>query len=247
MGKTYIKTGDKFNRLTIIEKTDKRTKSGAIIFKCLCDCGTITECPSTQLINGHKKSCGCLKSEENKKKMKYIHDNKLYSNREKPNNIIECDEYNIIKINSHNSTIDVIIDKDDLEKVKPYTWSLSGKYIYNCKHKILLHRLIMNEEKTNIWIDHINHNTFDNRKSNLRKVSPSQNAMNRRINNKLGVKGIYINEFGKYVAQIELNYKRMNLGTYNTIEEAIIARNNAEKNLFKNYNYNKEKDYENKI
>ena len=249
MSSSYIKIGDKFNRLTVIEKTDKRTGNGSVIFKCLCDCGSITECPSAYLKNGHTKSCGCFKTEANRKKIEYIHANKLYGNREEPNEIVEYDDYAIIKVNKHKSIVDVIVDKDDLEIVKQYTLSLTGKYIYNCKNKILLHRLIMNESKTNVWIDHINHNTFDNRKKNLRKVTPSQNAMNRRLNpkNKLGVKGVHLNKYGKYVAQIELDYRQKNLGAYDNIDDAINARKKAEKELFETYNYNKEFDYENRI
>ena len=35
--------GQTFNRLTVLEKTDKRTASGGIIWKCKCSCGNYVE------------------------------------------------------------------------------------------------------------------------------------------------------------------------------------------------------------
>ena len=53
--------GDKFGRLTIIEKTDKRNGRN-LIYKCQCDCGNIVEVPSNK-IGIYTNSCGCLKKE----------------------------------------------------------------------------------------------------------------------------------------------------------------------------------------
>ena len=50
--------GQKFGKLTVIEKTDKRN-SGAIVWKCKCECGKITYVRSTSLKSGDVKSCGC--------------------------------------------------------------------------------------------------------------------------------------------------------------------------------------------
>jgi len=33
--------GQRFGRLVVLEKTDKRDKSGCFIWKCKCDCGNI--------------------------------------------------------------------------------------------------------------------------------------------------------------------------------------------------------------
>lgn len=58
-GKPKDLTGQKFNMLTALEPTDRRS-SGAVIWKCRCDCGAITEVKSSALRNGGTKSCGCL-------------------------------------------------------------------------------------------------------------------------------------------------------------------------------------------
>jgi len=54
-------TGQKFNLLTVLEKTDKRV-GGSVVWLCCCDCGNTTEVSSGNLRSGHTKSCGCHKS-----------------------------------------------------------------------------------------------------------------------------------------------------------------------------------------
>lgn len=63
MGKCINKIGEKYERLLVIEKTDKRTKNGCVIWKCLCDCGNIHYVSTTGLNSGNVKSCGCLNNE----------------------------------------------------------------------------------------------------------------------------------------------------------------------------------------
>lgn len=55
--------GKKYGRLTVIEQSDKKTKSRAIHWTCQCECGNIIEVAGTDLRNGKTKSCGCLAQE----------------------------------------------------------------------------------------------------------------------------------------------------------------------------------------
>ena len=57
--------GQRFGKLLVVQKTDKR-KDGRIVWKCKCDCGNIIEVTSHNLLNGHTKSCGCLHQETGK-------------------------------------------------------------------------------------------------------------------------------------------------------------------------------------
>ena len=54
--------GKKFNHLTVIEKTEKRS-GGKIVYRCICDCEKHSEVftTKTDLENNHTTSCGCSK------------------------------------------------------------------------------------------------------------------------------------------------------------------------------------------
>ena len=53
-----------FNRLTVLEDSKQRSKSGSVLWKCQCECGNITLSTGSELKSGHKKSCGCLHKEQ---------------------------------------------------------------------------------------------------------------------------------------------------------------------------------------
>lgn len=72
-------------------------------------------------------------------------------------------------------------------------------------------------------IDHINNMKEDNRFSNLREATDSENNMNtlKRVDNTSGVKGVSFNKkSGKWVASVWHKKKQYRLGYFNTIEEA---------------------------
>lgn len=68
-----IQPQQKFGRLTAIEATTMRSKSGNIIWKCECDCGNVAYVRKDMLLNNKTKSCGCLKEETSLQNLsKYI-------------------------------------------------------------------------------------------------------------------------------------------------------------------------------
>ena len=74
-------------------------------------------------------------------------------------------------------------------------------------------------------IDHINHNTLDNRKCNLRICTHFENMQNRR-DNKTGKTGVYYNKRDDvFVASIGTKF----IGQSKSLEEAIKMREEAEK------------------
>jgi len=86
------------------------------------------------------------------------------------------------------------------------------------------------------FIDHIDGNKTNNNIENLREATNQQNLFNTgpSKNNKLGIKGVSKNG-NKYVARIEINGKSKYLGMFNTIEEARLAREEAEIKFFKEF------------
>lgn len=81
------------------------------------------------------------------------------------------------------------------------------------------------------FVDHINGERSDNRIENLRIVTNEENIRNSKkyTNNTSGVVGIHKRkDNGKYYAFISNGTKRVNLGQYQTLEEAVSARKIAE-------------------
>ena len=62
MPKSNDITGQKFNKLTAIERAGK-DKTGRALWLCKCDCGNMISVNITDLRTGRRKSCGCLKKE----------------------------------------------------------------------------------------------------------------------------------------------------------------------------------------
>lgn len=68
---------------------------------------------------------------------------------------------------------------------------------------------------------------------NCRWTNSNVQALNkRRVNNKSGARGVWVTRTGKYHAVISVDNKRLSLGTYEKIEDAIEARHKAEMKYF---------------
>lgn len=83
-------------------------------------------------------------------------------------------------------------------------------------------------------IDHINGDTLDNRICNLRSVSHRENMMNASLpsDNKSGRIGVCFNKkTGKWLATIKINRRHKYLGDFTLKEDAIAAREAAEREL----------------
>lgn len=139
-------------------------------------------------------------------------------------------------------------DLEDYDLIKRFTWYINkeGYVQTNYKaddgkqHKLSFHRLVMNVDKSDMYIDHIYHNKTDNRKNNLRIVNNKQNSLNlsRFHNNTSGKAGVYWHKkHKKWEALIGYNGKIIYLGMFKTKEEAICAREEAEKRYFGEYRY----------
>lgn len=93
-------------------------------------------------------------------------------------------------------------------------------------------------------IDHIDGDVQNNRIDNLRKITLAENSRNRTIskNNKYGSQGIDFKEkTNRWVANIRFNYEFIYLGSYLTKDEAIAARQGAERALGFHENHGRNK------
>ncbi len=132
-----------------------------------------------------------------------------------------------------------IVDAEDYDRLSVHIWHLEGRYaerrpkrtIYRVQSAMVrMHRAVM-DPPHGMQVDHINGDKLDNRKSNLRVCTASQNKMNigARKHNKLGLKGVSRPSNGSYgyVANICRDGKQVRVGRFQTKEEAHAAYVNA--------------------
>lgn len=131
-----------------------------------------------------------------------------------------------------------IVDDDDYEYLSEYKWYAAGsRKDYACrqfqknrvKHYVYMHREIMQAPKDKV-VDHINGDTLDNRKSNLRICTVTENSRNSRKSksNTTGYKGVhYYKARNNYSARIRVDGKDIHLGYFKTPEEAHVAYSTA--------------------
>jgi hypothetical protein len=224
--------GQKFGLLTVIKYNGSNGTQST--WKCQCDCGNITLASTSSLTQGKKKSCGCLFK---------CHAQMLGQCAKKYNTYEEHEDcyygYSLVYPDKF-----FIIDKDDYEKVFPYCWAIGkdgywGTTVFNedgSKFTLKLHQLIMGTSGRKRVPDHEDRDGSNNRKNNLRIASCRQNAINRSLSplNTSGITGVeWRKSENKWCAKINKEKgKQRIIGRFNTKEEAIKARLEAEKEYY---------------
>ena len=229
-----IKEGERYGRLTVIREVEPHiepdgSKSRMILCKCSCD-GKEVKVRLRSLRSGKTKSCGCLQKEKTKE---YNNNNKnLTLNTYEENHKLNC-----LTVYSLNDNGRFLIDYEDYERIKDYRWFMdkNGYAIATIGgRKEQLHRIIMNCPKDMI-IDHINRDPSDNRKQNLRICTQSENLRNISVksNNTSGVTGVsFDKKSSKWSVRIKVGGRRLNLGFFDSFEEAVRIRTEAELKYF---------------
>lgn len=229
MNKLVDMTGQRFGRLTVIGiggRTKEPSGRSRPLWKCICDCGNEVLVLRDNLIHGRTQSCGCFHLEQKYKAHKKY-------------NIYEFDG-DICKGKLSNSDEYFIIDTSKYDLIKNFCWlkSKNGYVISrdgNTKKLTYLHRLILNNAPNNMDIDHINRNKLDNRLENLRICTHAENMQNCEKNSfeltEAGVRFIERNTLHPWIATICYKGNNMYLGSYETKEEAVLARKRAEKEI----------------
>lgn len=144
-----------------------------------------------------------------------------------------------------------IVDDEDYEWLSKYKWyarkihtmnsftAVRNKTVEGKQTNVVMYREIMNAPSGTI-VDHINHDTLDNRRSNLRVCDMYQSSRNRRVaaNNSTGYKGVgYHKATKKYRARIQAGGKKIDIGYYKDPKDAARAYNERAKVLHGEYAY----------
>lgn len=233
MGKLIDLTGKRFGMLTVIERANDYIQENGrhrIMWLCQCDCGNFYVARGDDLKSGKCTHCGCSFK------------GKGVGKKSKLNQYKVLDKY-VVGITT-NTKNEFFIDIDDYDKIKNNSWyeNEDGYLLSRINGKLIrMHILIMDADGFNKDVEHKNHNTRDNRKSNLRMATRSQNAMNVgiRSNNTSGTTGVYYNKNRRvWYSKITINNKEVYLGSFLNKEDAIAARRDAEERYFKEFSYN---------
>jgi len=205
--------------------------------KCVCKkCNKVFYVHDSKIKCGGKYcSCKCFQKATGGKK------------RNKNKEISIFDDYALLPLTKNQMAI---IDLEDVNEVIKFNWcasfNKSNNTYYavrkNCEkgpQQIRLGNFLLNYYGKD-YVDHINHNTLDYRKSNLRRASYQGNSANSR-KLKIGssrYKGVsWDRSRSKWRVQIMLNRKNIFIGRFELEEEAAIAYNEKAKELFGEFAY----------
>ena len=205
--------------------------------KCLCGNQQLIITSGKMLRSGEVKSCGCLRKASAQKVGQC---NKQY------NTYDLTGEFGILYTRNGK---EAWFDLEDYDKIKDYCWWYDANgYLCSWDSKtnsiVMFHRLVMQIVSPEITIDHKNHPhnkgiKRDNRKSNLRIATISENQMNigARKNNTSGKIGVCLTKNNTWLAYIQVKGKGKFNKTFKTYEEAVQWRLAKEIEYFGEYRY----------
>lgn len=128
---------------------------------------------------------------------------------------------------------EAIVDADDFARLAAHKWrrnaygyAVRAYGSHSERHMVWMHREVLSA--SGLDTDHVNGNRLDNRRSNLRTASRSQNLANSRKHrdNTSGYKGVYWSKKEhKWIARICVNYKTTRVGAFDDVQDAARAYN----------------------
>jgi hypothetical protein len=221
------RTGERYGKLVARRLAGYTYKANGVraqaLWECVCDCGNSSTVLGSSLTMHSTTSCGrCPNSFEHR-----------------------TDNTTVLFLAGLNDVHECVIDTADFELVRPSRWYADkhAQTFYAITNtpaqdgqrrgRLKMHRLILSDVEE---VDHIDHNGLNNRRFNLRPATSAQNSYN--IRPKEGTsrfKGVYLRKDyllkGKtgYYATISADRKRINLGVYDSEEQAARAYDDAAK------------------
>ena len=225
MDKEIKMLGRTFGKFFVVGKGKDRTLSGhnRKFWIVRCACGLEKEVIGTDLRRGSSRSCGCS-----------FWQKPLAA----PPPPVEGATWLPLGFKHGKYTL---VDNADATELSQYRWywttTNKGKEAVGYAYRkavvpggkftvILLARHLL-KPPAGMVVDHVNGDSLDNRRKNLRIATIQQNAQNRgaRRNSKTGFKGVYL--VHKYQAQIMVDGKTTHLGWFDDPKEAARAYNKA--------------------
>lgn len=232
-----LKPGDQCEDWTVLYHAAVGIKKRRNYWRVQCKCGRESMLPTATLTGRHSRRCrSCA--------MRLVHARNATGSHRRSKKINAC----VLKAKTAHITLkggtEVVIDREDYDRVRDYNWFLTGVSKYAAawqgknKPRLLLHYVIMNHshEDSDKIVRHRNGNVLDCRKVNLEIVSMSEGlhqAARKRANNTSGYIGVTWNkQHDRWQSKITVDYKQVWLGLYDDPRQAARAYDQAKTKYF---------------
>ena len=234
-------TDKRFGLLKVIQQAEDYVSPSGKYYPqwlCECDCENHTRkiVRESSLKSGYTTSCGCIaKIKLSQRAKKNTKENPIDWSGEFPiGYTLKGEEFGF--------------DTEDYEKIKEYCWYYDNSGYLRARERgsgknVYFHILVMEPVPSGMVVDHKLHPPYpekkiDNRKSNLRYVTESENQQNKHIqsNNTSGVKGVFWHKRDEcWISVIQKNgiqYSQY----FHSFDDAVKWRKKKEVELFGEYN-----------
>lgn len=212
--KIEIKIGDKFGRLLILKKEKRKHH-----WLCKCDCGNKTIVYGGHLRAGTTKSCGCLKKELSKKRMQQ-----------------QATTHGMYKASEYKTWVSML-QRCNNSKHVAYKY-YGGRGIIVCPewaNSFIIFFKDMGPKPKGLTLERID-NKGNYEPNNCEWASRIVQSRNQRLrkDNKTGINGIaWYERRQKYRVRITANHTEHWIGYFATLEQAKIARQEAEQKYWR--------------
>lgn len=204
---TEIKKGDRFGMWTVIEPS----KNKKYHFTCKCDCGSIKDVYRSSLLLGRSTSCGCSQKEKWKIDIDVGY---------------RKDKLEVIAILSSKKLLCKCDCGSTVEMTRSQILPSSSTSSCGCVRRELAKKTSRKPFETGSkLLKELHHDGT--------LIVAIDGTRKKNKNNTTGVKGVSRNKDGRYRAYITLRRKQKHLGVFNTLEEAKLARKEAEELYYK--------------
>lgn len=247
-------TGQKFGKLTVIERAENQGKN--TVWFCQCECGNTVKVKSTNLITGNTKSCGCLRGHNSvhnlsnhriykiwtNMKSRCYNKNTINYNRYGGRGIKVCDGWQ--KFENFN---DWAIKNGYKENLTLDRINVNGNYEpNNCRwlsvkeqnRNTRTNRLIIYKGETHCvseWAEILGINAkliYDRLRKNWTIEEVFETPLLRR--NKIGYKGVIKTPYGNYRVKLSINKVKYQKN-FKSLDEALNYRNEIQQKQIKEY------------
>ncbi len=226
--------GKTFGRLLVLEETEKRDSDGAIIWKCQCQCvdKTIMYVDTESLKSGNTRSCGCLVLENGYESYYGKNVFKRYGQEDKEHETQVTLYGQQPGVRNTSGVVGVSFDKSRQKWVAQI--GFFGKHYYLGRYENIEDAIKMRK-----YAEKMTHEDFlswynENIEGEGKETEYTGKLLeipDRRKKSNTGIKGVRLDNRGKYYTTIYYSGKSWFLGRYADIEEAKSIRNEAEKHI----------------